>query len=117
MNDKTYRIVYYLGTGILTAIMCFSAFNYFFNYEMVAGFFENYGYPTYIIYPLAIAKIFGLIAIWSNLSRTFKEWAYAGFFFNLCLAYAAHSAANDSGLFAMIAMLGLVLSYWGWKRM
>jgi len=51
------KLIFYVATVILTGIMLFSVFNYFFNNEMIAGFYESMGYPKYLIYPLAIAKI------------------------------------------------------------
>ena len=54
---------------------------YFTKYEMVKGFFQSLGYPIYLIYPLATAKVLGIIAIITKKSRLLKEWAYAGFFF------------------------------------
>jgi len=116
MNAKTTTLIYYTGTALLTVIMCFSAFNYFFNYEMIAGFFESFGYPTYLIYPLAIAKILGLIAIWTNINDSLKEWAYAGFFFDILLAFLAHFYAGGGYMFVAIAFVGLVLSYWAWRN-
>lgn len=110
------KIVYYVGTGLLTFIMAFSVFNYFFNTDMIKGFFTNLGYPTYLVYPLAIAKILGLIAIWTNLSKSLKEWAYAGFFFNILLAFVAHALVDGGYLFSIIAMIGLIVSYISWKR-
>ena len=80
---------------------------YFINYEMVAETFTQLGYPTHIIYPLAIAKILGLIAIWTKRSNTLLEWAYAGFFFDVVLAMAAHININDGAW--MPAALGIVL--------
>lgn len=97
---------------MLTALMCFSAGMYLFNYEMAAGFFTTLGYPTYIIYPLAIAKIFGLVAIWTNWSRSIKEWAYAGFFFDFVLAWAAHfKAGHGAFTLAGMALVLLFVSY------
>ena len=46
---------------------------YFFNHEEVAGMFTDFGYPTYIIYPYAIAKLLGLIAIWFIGSKIFNK--------------------------------------------
>ncbi len=116
MNDKTKKIVYYIGTALLTLIMCFSVFMYLTNTEGIRGEFSKFNYPTYLVYPLAAAKILGLIAIWSNMSRSLKEWAYAGFFFNILLAYVAHWMTDGGIWFAFIAMLGLVLSYVGWEK-
>jgi len=92
--------------------MCFSAGMYFFDYDKAAGFFTQLGYPTYIIYPLATAKILGLVAIWSNWSRSIKEWAYAGFFFDFVLAWGAHIKAGHSIVqLAGIALVLLIVSY------
>lgn len=111
------KILFWVTTGILTGIMLFSVYNYFFNYEIIAGFFEGYNYPTYLVYPLAIAKLLGLIAIWGNFSSFLKEWAYAGFFFNTLLAFVAHINANDGGyLFALIAFICVLISYFTGKE-
>ena len=72
-----------------------SAGMHFFNHDMVAETFSNLAYPTFIIYPLAIAKILGLLAIWTKKSNTLKEWAYAGFFFDFILALSAHLYVKD----------------------
>ena len=51
------KIIYWLSTIIFCGIFLFSASMYFTKYEMVKGFFTSLGYPVYIIYPLAIAKV------------------------------------------------------------
>ncbi len=111
------KIIFYIATAILTAIMLYSAQMYIRNPEAVAGYFQNLNYPTYLVYPLAIAKLLGLIAIWSNFSKPIKEWAYAGFFFNLLLAFTAHIVAKDGGeLFSIIAFFALITSYFFDKK-
>jgi hypothetical protein len=97
--------------------MCFSAGMYFFNNSMVVEAFTNLGYPTYIIYPLATAKILGLIAIWTRKSSFLIEFAYSGFFFNLTLAFFAHIMVGD-GEFpgALLGMVLLVCSYFTQKK-
>lgn len=105
------KIIYWLATGIMAAVFIFSSYNYFFNYDMIAGFFDDLGFPRWIIYPLAVAKILGLIAIFSNVSKVLKEWAYAGFFFDAVLAFGAHYMAEDGqGLFSIIAIVTIVIS-------
>ena len=112
MNTKKRNIPYLASTGLLTALMLMSAGMYFFNHSMVSDTFTRLGYPTYIIYPLAIAKILGLVAIWTNKSNTLKEWAYAGFFFDFVLALAAHVAVQDGEyLPAIIAIVLVLVSY------
>lgn len=110
------RIAYWASTAILTLIMLFSVYNYFFNHEAIAGFYEAMGYPTYIIYPLAIAKLLGLVAVWGNFSKWLKEWAYAGFFYNTTLAFFAHTMINDGQHFgAVIAFVAVLISYFTGK--
>ncbi len=110
MENKN-RIIYLVSTGLLTALMLMSAGMYIFNYEMVRETFTTLGYPTYIIYPLALAKILGLVAIWTRKSPLLKEWAYAGFFFDFVLAAAAHISIGDGEYApALVAIVLLVIS-------
>ncbi len=114
---KVTKIAYWLSTVFLTAILLGSAYNYFFNYEMIYGFFENMGYPTYLIYPMATAKLLGLIAIWGNFSKWLREWAYAGFFFNSILAFFAHYMVSDGQhLGAVLAFVFVLTSYFTGKQ-
>jgi hypothetical protein len=110
------KILYWASTVLLTLLMLFSVYNYFFNYEMVKGFFESFGYPTYLIYPLAVAKLLGLITIWANFSKWLKEWAYAGFLFNTLLAFFAHYMISDGEhMGALIACILVLVSYFTGK--
>jgi len=112
MSLKQEKIIYYTTTGLLTVMMIMSVGMYLFNHEMMAETFTKLGYPSYIIYPLAGAKVLGLIAIWTNLSKTLKEWAYAGFFFDFILAISAHiNIADGEHIPAIIALVLLLTSY------
>ncbi|MGB1218115.1 MAG: DoxX family protein [Saprospiraceae bacterium] len=117
MTDKTNKIIYWISTGLLTVLMLMSAGMYFFNYEEISQIFLKLGFPVFVVYPLATAKILGLIAIWTNISKSLKEWAYAGFFFNFLLAFSAHFYANDGEyLPAIIALILLFVSYFFNKK-
>ena len=107
---KTQRIIYWIATGLLSLMMLGSAGMYIFNHAEVAKIFTSLGYPTYIIYPLAIAKILGITAILTKKSKWLKEWAYAGFFFDFLLALAAHLNAGDGGFVLPIVALILLLT-------
>lgn len=114
---KRNKIIYLISTGLMTFLMLMSAGMYFFKYDMVAGTFQDLGFPTFIIYPLAIAKILGLLAIWTKKSNVLKEWAYAGFFFDFVLAFGAHVAAKDgSYATALVAIVLVLVSYIFEKR-
>jgi uncharacterized membrane protein len=105
MNEKRNKTIYLVATCLLTLLMLFSSGMYFLKYEMMTESFVKLGYPTYLIYPLAIAKLLGLIAIWTNKSRLLKEWAYAGFFFDMVLASVAHLSIMDGDFGPAIAGL------------
>jgi len=104
---NTTKITFYLSTGLLTVLMLFSAGMYLFTHDAIVSAFEHLGYPAYLIYPLAIAKILGLIAIWSNVSSLLKYLAYAGFFYDTLLAWTAHIMAGDG--FLTLALFGVMI--------
>ncbi|MDW5289575.1 DoxX family protein [Formosa sp. PL04] len=109
---KKDKIIFYVSTGLLSIIILFSVGMYFFKHEDVAKMFANFGYPTYIIYPYAVAKILGLFAIWNPKFKVLKEWAYSGFFFAFILAFFAHYMISDGGqMTALAALVLLVISY------
>ena len=112
------KILYWTGTGIMGAILAFSVTMYFSKTEIIQGAFEGYGYPAYLVIPLAIAKILGLIAVITGLSKTLKEWAYFGFLLDFVLAATAHMVTDDGGgLFSFVALGAWVVSYVFFKRM
>jgi len=85
---------------------------YFFKHFEVELAFQELGYPSYLIYPLALAKLLAVIAIISNKSRFLKNLAYAGLFYNFTLAFFAHVLKSDgAGLLAFLGILLIVLSY------
>ncbi len=117
MSGKSLKIVYRVSTGLLTIIVLMYVGNSIFNNEMFSKRFAALGYPTYLIYPLTIAKILGLIAIWSNRSKALKEWAYAGFFFDFILAMLAEIHAVDGEYISSpLALVFLLTSYIFGKR-
>lgn len=99
------KIAYWITTVLTVAIFAFSAQMYFRNQAMVEGFFTHLGFPTWLVIPLAMAKILGIVAILVRKPRVLMEWAYAGFFFDATLATAAHYMAGDgfgASVFALI---------------
>lgn len=100
--------IYRISTALLSLLMLYSAGMYFAKHDIISGIFESLGYPTHIIYPLAVAKILGIVALWAFNRKPIQEWAYAGFFFDFILAFAAHVAAQDGefgGAFFVMALL------------
>lgn len=92
--------------------MCYSAQMYFFNTAGIKDIFVAYGYPAYLVIPLAIAKVVGVIVILWRPLRWITEWAYAGFFFDLILAVTGHYMAGDgSWLFPLLGIIFLIVSH------
>jgi hypothetical protein len=113
---KTQRIIYWIATIGICAIMCYSASMYFMNTEMVKSFFESFNYPTYIVIPLAVLKICAvLMLLWRGIPWL-TEWAYAGIFFDVVLAAMAHYHAGDSITFTLVALVLLLISYFFGKE-
>lgn len=110
--NKRDLIIYRVVTGIFTLHMLFTVFIYFYMHDMVAVVFESLGFSAAMIYPLAIAKVLGLVAIWTDKSRVLKELAYLGFVVDFILAITSHLMAGDgSAGGAIIALVFLVTSY------
>jgi uncharacterized membrane protein HdeD (DUF308 family) len=107
---KTLRIIYWIVTGILCLMMLASAIIYITNPEETAKVFTSLNYPAYLGYLLAIAKILGIAAIVTKKSKTLKEWAYAGFFYDFMLALVAHLYARDGGFIVPVVALALLLA-------
>lgn len=110
--NKTSKIIYYAVTGLFTAHMLMTIGVYIFSNEMVSDMFTSLGFPAALVYPLAIAKALGLIAIWTNKSRILKELAYVGFAVDFLLAAGAHFSVDDGGFAApIVALVFLVVSF------
>lgn len=108
---KNNKIIYWIATVIMSIVFLFSAGMYLLNYDRAAGFFESLGFPVWIIYPLAIAKLLALVAILSRKSRVLVEWAYAGLLFDAILAFSSHTIVNDGqSAMALIAIITIIVS-------
>ena len=109
---KTNKIIYWGSTVLLSSMLLMSAGIYVFKNEMIQELFIGFGYPTYIIYGLAVAKVSAVIVLITQKNSKIKEWAYSALFFEFVLAFFAHAVVNDGEqMGALIAMLLLLVSY------
>lgn len=110
-------IIYRVVTGLFSAFILMGASMYFLQHQMVSEMFTSLGVPTEIIYPLAIAKILGIIAIWLIKSPLIKQLAYLGFATDLVLAIIAHSIARDGGAIGpAVPLVLLIISYFFYRK-
>ncbi|HZY35144.1 MAG TPA: DoxX family protein [Mucilaginibacter sp.] len=81
---KKINIIYWIATGLIMALMLFSAAGTFLIHDPeTAAKMAPLGYPAYVMQMLAVAKILGVIALLVPGFPRIKEWAYAGFTFDL----------------------------------
>lgn len=113
---KLQRIIYWITTIGICALMGYSAQLYFLNTEMVQGFFESLNYPTYVVIPLAILKVCAIVMILWRGIPWLTEWAYAGIFFDVVLAAAAHYEAAQDITLTLVGLILLLGSYFFGKE-
>lgn len=75
---------------------------------------HHLGYPLYFSTLLSTWKLLGALAITLPGLPRLKEWAYAGFVFDLTSASISHAAVGDStaDIVVPLVFLGLVLASW-----
>ncbi|HLK59464.1 MAG TPA: DoxX family protein [Chthonomonadaceae bacterium] len=76
------------------------------------------GYPLYILPFLGVAKLLGVAAILYGKQLRLKEWAYAGFTFDLLGAVYSHamSAQFKEALPPLIVMILCLATYRLWRK-
>lgn len=103
------KIIYWTTTGIITAMMLFSAFGYFTNADMKAAF-VHLGFPDYFRIELGVLKILGaLVLILPMISDKIKSFAYFGFALTFISAFIAHYASGDPISVAVAPIVFLVI--------
>jgi hypothetical protein len=80
----------------------------------VTATMAHLGYPLYFAAILGAWKLLGALAIASPGLPRLKEWAYAGFVFDLSAAAASRAAVGDAAadIAAPLVFLALVLASW-----
>jgi uncharacterized membrane protein YphA (DoxX/SURF4 family) len=80
----------------------------------VVASIHHLGYPVYFATLLSVWKLLGALAITAPGLPRLKEWAYAGFVFDLTGAAVSHAAVGDStgDVLAPLVFLILVAASW-----
>jgi hypothetical protein len=108
---KATRITYWIFTILLIVLMLFSAFASLRQNPDGVAMMKHLGYPYSVLTLLSIAKILGVIAILVPGFPRLKEWAYAGFTFDLVGAIYAGLAAGDPIAQQLPIFVGLVFVF------
>lgn len=104
---KKNKIIYWASTGIIGAMMLFSAYGYLTS-EALKAAFVHLGFPGYFRIELAIAKITGAIVLLVPvIPKRIKELAYFGFAITFISAFIAHTSSGDP---ISVAIMPLIFS-------
>ncbi len=108
---KSIRITYWVFTILLIILMLFSAVSSFKQNPAGVAMMKHLGYPYNVLILLSIAKILGVIVILIPGFPRLKEWAYAGFTFDLVGAIYAGLNAGDPITQWLPVFLGIIFIF------
>lgn len=119
MKPKTARILYWSFTLPFALFMIFGGISEVIHHPSGQEIMRHLGYPEHVLTVLGIGKLLGALALVQPWFRTIKEWAYAGFTFNLLGACVARYTAHDGFWLVVSPLLFLafmLVSYALWRR-
>ena len=105
------KIIYWIFTSLLILLMLFSAVTSFFPNPEGEAMMKAIGYPYSVLHLLAVAKVLGVIALLVPGFPRLKEWAYAGFAFDLIGATYAFLIIGTPVVNVLFMLVGLVLVF------
>jgi hypothetical protein len=103
-----------IATTLFSLAMGGSALLFLSGAPKVAESLSALGYPGYLAKMLGVAKLLGVAALWLPVPKTLREWAYAGFVFNLGGAVVSHLASpgpHARALQPAVLLVVLAVSY------
>lgn len=111
MATKSEKVLYWSATGYMLLLIMMSVVSYHINHDGMAMMFVAFGYPAYLVYPLAYLKLIGIIVVITNRYNNFKEWVYATYYINMILAFVVHVVAENFYWHAVLGLLCVPISY------
>ncbi len=120
MSQKTIKVWYWIVTGIFAAVMLFSGISELIGNEQGDKILLDLGYPLYLNLILGVAKIGGALILLQTKFKMIKEWAYAGFTFDILgasFSYALAGQGIGSALSPLMFLVVMFISYALWKKM
>jgi len=111
---KRDKIIYWIATLWLALGMTSTGIVQLLKVDEEVTMFTGLGYPDYLLTLLGVWKILGVIAILLPRFPLVKEWAYAGFFFNMSGAVYSHfaSGSDPKEFFGPALLIVLTLVSW-----
>jgi len=103
------KIAYRIVTGLMAALIFFSAVPNILMNEMAVSGMKYLGYPVYLLPFIGTLKILAVITILLPGFRLLKEWAYAGLVIDLTGAIYSLICVGTSLPDMMIPIVALIL--------
>lgn len=111
---KRNKIIYWGSTLWLALGMTSTGIVQLIQMDEEVKMINDLGYPTYITTILGVWKLLGVVAVLSPGFPLIKEWAYAGFFFNMTGAIISHLICGSAPIDLFGPTLLLVLTALSW---
>ena len=113
-SERIKSIAFRVTTLLGPASFVIGGFLHITREEQVVATLAHLGYPVYFATILGVWKLLGAIAVVVPRFPRLKEWAYAGFFFDLTGAAASRAFVGDGlvDIAAPLAFLALVVASW-----
>lgn len=105
-NTRAFRIV----TGLFVLAMLPGALMNLIQPVAAVSMAGTLGIPLALLTLLGLWKLLGVAALVLPAGKRFREWAYAGFFFDLSGAAFLHVAAGDYNVAVHVVFLGLLIA-------
>lgn len=118
-NEKRPSLAYWIPTILIALLWTFGGTNALLRTESSVEVIRRLGYPAYFGVMLGVAQLLGVAAILAPVPRTLREWAYAGFAFDVIAAIVSSLAIGSPLvhiIFPMLALTMLLASYRAWRR-
>jgi DoxX-like protein len=107
---KKTKIIYWIFTGLLAALMLLGSIPDIMSApDAIAIVTTHLGYPAYFIPFIGVAKLLGVVAILVPGFPRLKEWAYAGFVYDLTGAIYSAIAVGDPASKWLPIFIGIIL--------
>jgi hypothetical protein len=106
-SEKSTKTLYYIAISLFSALFIGSAVLTVADREGSYAIFRHLEFPEWLLYPLTFAKLLGLAAILKSPYRGLKDFAFAGFLYDLLLAFGGHLAQKEIDV--LLPIFGIVL--------
>ena len=118
MKPKTLKIIYWIVTVSFSLFMAMGGVFDATQAKDALDIMRPLGYPDYFSTIIGVAKVLGAIALIQWRFKTLKEWAYAGFTFDILGAAASYAFLGQIGtaLFTPVFLVWMFASYFLWKK-